>query len=150
MALNGLFSAVTGQDGSGGESRRRLRELEEFVRANSARRLATFETVHVFPDRIVVLPSVLGGVSLIDGGERSPEEPDMRPSAGVRADVHVVAGRARMTVRGADFTWTVSVRRHNRERARRFAAELTAFGRRGAATEPADWSLTTTALRLAC
>lgn len=119
---------------------RRMTELVGFVKANKAHRLATFSGVHVFPDRIIKLPNVMGGMAGIN------EVADEQSIAGVAARVEAdeTAPRAtftrslllggwqkpgssdaRLIVTGPAFTWSVPVPKRDIAAARTFAAELT-------------------------
>lgn len=118
---------------------RRTADLTKFVQANKTLRLATFAGLHVFPDRLIKLPNVMGGMAGIN------EAPDEQPIHGVTARVEAdeVAPRATLTrslfksgwqkpgssdarliVTGPGFTWSVPVPKRDVAAARTFAAEL--------------------------
>ena len=154
MAFSTQFSATPLSLSWFGVERNRtsgMRQLTNYVRANTATRLAQFETIHVFPDRIIKLPYLLGGVDGIN------TEPDQHPVAGVTASVDTEGGlssRATLTrfpvpdrhgsgnkvdtcevwlnITGPDFGWAVKVTDTDSGTARKFAAELTAFGQQQA------------------
>lgn len=121
---------------------RRMTELTRFVQANKQHRLATFSGLHVFPDRVIKLMNVLGGMAGIN------EAPDEQPVHGVTARVEAdqVAPRAtptrsllksgwqkpgssdaRLIVTGPGFTWSVPVPKRDVAAARTFAAELSSY-----------------------
>ena len=129
----------------------RMRQVTNYVRANQATRLAKFETIHVFPDQIIKLPYLMGGVDGIN------TEPDQQPVAGVTASVDTEGGassRSTLTrslvpgmhgegkkvdtrevwlnITGPNFGWAVKVTDTHSGVARKFAAELTAFGQQQA------------------
>ncbi|MDN5934165.1 MAG: hypothetical protein L0I24_24350 [Pseudonocardia sp.] len=122
---------------------RRTADLTRFVQANKTLRLATFSGVHVFPDRIIKLPNIMGGMAGIN------EAPDEQPITGVSARVEsdqaapratltrslLLGGwqkpgssDARLVVTGPGFTWSVPVPKRDIAAARTFAAELTTHG----------------------
>lgn len=121
---------------------RRMTELTKFVQANKKHRLATFAGLHVFPDRIIKLMNVLGGMAGIN------EAPDEQPIGGVSARVEnnqdapratltrslllggwqkSGASDARLIVAGPGFTWSVPVPKRDVAAARTFAAELSTY-----------------------
>lgn len=151
MSFSGQFDgnplnrlkAMAGLDGKQ-SSAKRMRELTRYVKDHKAERLATFAGLHVFPDRIVKLPNVTGGVAGIT------EDCDEHELGGITAVVEqtgevqsrgtltrslLVTGwqkrddtrEARLLVSGPGWNWSVPVPMRDLEAAQKFAVELSTF-----------------------
>ncbi|MCA1707048.1 MAG: SHOCT domain-containing protein [Actinobacteria bacterium] len=129
------------------QSKDHTRGLKDYVAANRA--IASYNGVHVYPDRIIRLPNLAGGMFI---------EPESRPIAGVSATVEetgAVSSRSTLTrsmapglhgwqkktddrkgfvvVDGPDFQWQVSYSpQMDLGGARKFAAAVTTAGRQAA------------------
>lgn len=149
MTPSGFSSRFTsrGRFGAANQSARRARELKAFVKTNRSHEVARFGTIHVFPDRLVRLPTFAGGLATLD------VEPDMRPIHDVTAQVDAEGGvssrttltraltvgdgwgkkidtrKTWLTITGPDWQWTVQVPAHEAAQARQFVAELNTFVR---------------------
>jgi hypothetical protein len=142
------------------EARKQHRDdLKAYVREHRRERIATFNDVHLFPDRIIRLP----GFASMNSLTNLTAQPEMFPIAGVHAAVENsggVGGRstlARTVVPGAHgwqkkvdtreswlmisgptFQWAMKVEPNMSAIARQFAAKVTGAGAGAAATRPAQ------------
>lgn len=129
-----------------GQRRDKKAELKAYVKANRA--IASYNGVHIYPDRIIRLPDMAGGMIGV--------EPECRPIAGVTASTEqdgAVGARSTLTrsavpgmhgwqkktddrqgfvvIDGPDFQWQVKYApQFDLGGARKFAAAVTTAGRK--------------------
>jgi hypothetical protein len=129
-------------------------DLKAFVQMHKRHRIATFNDVHLFPDRIVRVP----GFASMNSLTNLTAEPESFPISGVQATVENsggISGRSTLArtmvpgahgwqkkidtretwlmITGPNFQWAVKVEPMLSQAARQFAAKVTGAGNAGAA-----------------